>query len=897
MYQKEKNEKTNEIEYRLVLSAKKLNECLAKVNFSPPKIQDILAQLKGKNFFSTMDLQSSFHQLEIYEPHRHVLTIQHKGELLRYAKLPQGLSISSQYLCFALTLALGTTLYRNAICYVDDVIGYTEGGIEKHAIDLQEIFEAFRKANFGINKKKCKFGYPKISFLGYMVDGEEFKPDPSKFVELEKLLLAKDKKHAKSIFAYFSHYRAFIKDFHKISKPILNAADPGQKFKWESEQEEAVRKLHEILLKNIALTHFDGERETILACDGSPNFGVGAILYQKCPKSKKFKPVSVFSRQFPKSQRNSSPHDAELLALFYSLQRFREELHSVKSFIIESDCNGLQFLDQLQHPSSRQARVMLYLTQFHGKYKIKYKPGKEQACPDFHSRNPNPLEDYNPEDEERDAWRLPDEEPRRPDICQANEIKSIQVLGNTEEPSITSKLLEERAEEEKRKGSTLAVVTRARAQAEKTKEDEKIEKLVMPGVTIPNEQEWRKQIIEAQSKEPKIREIKKELEKNEGKITHYRLREGIVYWVSEKEPSGKMKIYVPSSLRRKVLENCHDSILGAHYGARKTLALMETTYWWPEIKSDTKQYVASCQKCARFKPKLIKAGLLQPITSSRPFEKMACDFADFGRSRQGSCYAFVLIELFSGYVYAVPTKRCRAKDAANALKQLLPFIVAPETLICDAGTHFVGATFKEFVNSIGIENLNVVPPDAHFSNGAAESAIKRLNNAIKFYCKDNTEHWQDLLPTVLGTINGSIQYNGKSALEILYGVQRVAPGHLTSAGQDGEDKTEEFLDKREQIRKDMLVKKEQGQHAQKQRFDKHRVDENYEIGERVYYAMRPQNKFNYPGKLQPKYRRGVIISKDSPVSFSIRPEEGSRKVTRAHVSQMKKFVERPDHLQ
>lgn len=120
---------------------------------------------------------------------------------------------------------------------------------------------------------------------------------------------------------------------------------------------------------------------------------------------------------------------------------------------------------------------------------------------------------------------------------------------------------------------------------------------------------------------------------------------------------------------------------------------------------------------------------------------------------------------------------------------------------------------------------------------------------------------------------------------------------MTSAGQDGEDKTEEFLDKREQIRKDMLVKKEQGQHAQKQRFDKYRIDENYEIGERVYYAMRPQNKFNYPGKLQPKYRRGVIISKDSPVSFSIRPEEGSRKVTRAHVSQMKKFVERPDHLQ
>ncbi|KAK3911551.1 LOW QUALITY PROTEIN: Retrovirus-related Pol polyprotein from transposon 412, partial [Frankliniella fusca] len=154
-------DKNNQMQYRLVLSAKKLNECLASINYSPPKIDYVLAALNQKNMFSTIDLVASFHQLEIDERDRHILSIQHKGQTLRYKRLPQGLSISSQYL-------------------------------------------------------------------------------------------------------------SFIKDFHKISKPILNAADPAEEFSWGPEQREAVKLLHKKLLMDVTLMHFNADLETVLACDGSP---------------------------------------------------------------------------------------------------------------------------------------------------------------------------------------------------------------------------------------------------------------------------------------------------------------------------------------------------------------------------------------------------------------------------------------------------------------------------------------------------------------------------------------------------------------------------------------------------------------------------------------------------
>ncbi|KAJ1520368.1 hypothetical protein ONE63_003503 [Megalurothrips usitatus] len=393
-------DKNDVMQYRLVLSAKKLNECFANINYAPTKIPHILAQLKGKTLFSTLDLSSSFHQLEIDERDRHILTIQHKGQLFRYRSLPQGLSISSQFLCFALTLALDKTLFKCAINYVDDTIVYSEGRVKEHIESLDLVLGQFRKANFGINRKKCKFAYPKISFLGHITSGEEYYPDPRKIRELEKLLTAKNRAQARSIFCYYSHYRTFIKDFHKISIRL--------------------------------------SRWMVLQCMAAAQSFKSALKQGS----------SVLFKQFPKSQRKISAHDTELLALYYALQKFRMELHAVQSFEIHSDCNGLQHITALPHSSSRQARVMLYLSQFHGKYKIKYKPGREQVCPDFHSRNPDPIPSYDPHDEEFDAWKLPDEEPRNPEICKLLEQKSTELLGSKQDTSITAKYLEERQSKE-----------------------------------------------------------------------------------------------------------------------------------------------------------------------------------------------------------------------------------------------------------------------------------------------------------------------------------------------------------------------------------------------------------------------------------------------------------------
>ena len=72
-------------------------------------------------------------------------------------------------------------------------------------------------------------------------------------------------------------------------------------------------------------------------------------------------------------------------------------------------------------------------------------------------------------------------------------------------------------------------------------------------------------------------------------------------WYEGKKPE-KYQIIIPKDLRETVLQHCHDSIIGGHFGVRKTLEKVRQKYYWAGLYSYVEQYVKSCDVCARGKP-------------------------------------------------------------------------------------------------------------------------------------------------------------------------------------------------------------------------------------------------------------------------------------------------------
>jgi len=67
-------------------------------------------------------------------------------------------------------------------------------------------------------------------------------------------------------------------------------------------------------------------------------------------------------------------------------------------------------------------------------------------------------------------------------------------------------------------------------------------------------------------------------------------------------------------LRRRILQECHDTPLGGHFGRHKTTALVRRLAYWPGQTRDVEAYVRTCEVCQRTKAEHVgPRGLLHPL--------------------------------------------------------------------------------------------------------------------------------------------------------------------------------------------------------------------------------------------------------------------------------------------
>ena len=79
----------------------------------------------------------------------------------------------------------------------------------------------------------------------------------------------------------------------------------------------------------------------------------------------------------------------------------------------------------------------------------------------------------------------------------------------------------------------------------------------------------------------------------------------------------KNRLVVPSSdeLRRKILDEAHNSKLTIHPGSNKMYHDLHHLYWWPNMNQDITKYISECDICGRVKADhMLTSGFLQPLT-------------------------------------------------------------------------------------------------------------------------------------------------------------------------------------------------------------------------------------------------------------------------------------------
>ena len=144
---------------------------------------------------------------------------------------------------------------------------------------------------------KCVFAKQEVRYLGRLVSGRGYRPDPEDTAALEKFRTPpKTIGELRSLLGFLGYYRCYVKDFSRKVKPLyelLNMKEtskskkgkPGQKYDAKEKvefTEEHLRILKDMIdyLQSPEVIAFpDYSVPFFLNCDAS-NQGLGAVLYQ-----------------------------------------------------------------------------------------------------------------------------------------------------------------------------------------------------------------------------------------------------------------------------------------------------------------------------------------------------------------------------------------------------------------------------------------------------------------------------------------------------------------------------------------------------------------------------------------------------------------------------------------
>ena len=126
------------------------------------------------------------------------------------------------------------------------------------------------------------------------------------------------------------------------------------------------------------------------------------------------------------------------------------------------------------------------------------------------------------------------------------------------------------------------------------------------------------------------------------------------------------QIVLPKKFHSMVLKELHDNM--GHIGAESVLNLAGGRFYWPKMQKDVEHYVQNLCRCIKQKaPKFQNRARLQPIITSSPFELVSIDFVHLEKSSGGYEYILIIIDYFTRYAQAYPTKNTAGKTVAEKL--------------------------------------------------------------------------------------------------------------------------------------------------------------------------------------------------------------------------------------
>lgn len=163
---------------RYCIDYRKLNDVTQKDSYPLPTIDDTIDTLAGAQWFSTLDLESGYWQVEVANKERPKTAFVTNQGLFQFKVLPFGLCNAPATFERLMERVLKGLQWHTCLLYLDDIVyGKT---LDQAVQRLSEVFQRLREAKLKLNPEKCCLFQRKVRYLGHIVSSEGATPDPER---------------------------------------------------------------------------------------------------------------------------------------------------------------------------------------------------------------------------------------------------------------------------------------------------------------------------------------------------------------------------------------------------------------------------------------------------------------------------------------------------------------------------------------------------------------------------------------------------------------------------------------------------------------------------------------------------------------------------------------------
>ncbi|UYV66076.1 K02A2.6-like, partial [Cordylochernes scorpioides] len=367
---------------RMCIDYRRLNEITLDDRQPLPHIQDMFDRLHGSRFFSTLDVAWGYWQIEMDPQSIQKTAFVTNDGHYEFLMMPFGLKNAASTFQRIIQHILGELLWKGTCSFQDDILVYTKTW-QEHIELLSNVFDKLRQYNMKLKLSKCIFERTEVKYLGHIISHNQLKPDPGKVKSIQDFPRPDTVKKVRQFMGLANYYRKFVKDFSKISFPLVRLTRKNQPFIWNEEVEESFAKLKMALSTQPVLAIYNPDYPSKVYTDAS-KYGIGAILTQIGPDNEEHV-IAYYSKTLQPHQENYSAYEMECLAVIQATDHFHVYVEN-QPFEIITDHAALQWLFTMKKPKPKYFRWILSLSS--KSCNIVHRSGKQQTHVDALSRLP-----------------------------------------------------------------------------------------------------------------------------------------------------------------------------------------------------------------------------------------------------------------------------------------------------------------------------------------------------------------------------------------------------------------------------------------------------------------------------------------------------------------------------